>query len=68
MIKIKAISDCLSNIPNFLSFNKDQLFYVLSFHDHNVYYVSTSCILPFSKNSTSGFVFGSHFIIEKCSI
>lgn len=54
--KIKAIySFCSYN--NFLSFEKDQIFYVLKEDLSNgIYHVATSMKLPFSSTSVSGIV------------
>ena len=68
-LKNRIIKACKS-LPNcdlckntiFLSFKKNQCFYVLSYNKNDqTYFVTTDYSLPFSRNSRSGIVPVSYF-------
>ena len=58
----KSLPDCNLCSTIFLSFKKNQRFYVLSYNKNNqTYFVTTDYELPFSRNSRSGIVPVSYF-------
>ena len=64
LFRIQAHTYCLSMEENWLSYNVGKVYYVMGINEkESCYFVTDDKKLPFSKGSTSGFVYINYFWI-----